>query len=147
MVADTTQVAFAHSAPLPDTFLHVWPVPMHNTEAGHEYAVEMELTASHTSDASHLDPSCPKCVGLRHKLTRLAQAAVRGFVPCEPDASTLEIYADPGCIVCSPHDGQRPCVTVSIYVRHQRENGTQNAFSTAVSHIRHALNSFGVRER
>jgi hypothetical protein len=139
-------VAASESVGLEDTFLHVWPVCVPGNGVGRESAVEVELIGSHTSDPSHLDPSCPACRRLRSELLLIAQTGVQR-VASASSASTFEIYADPACVVCSPHDGQRPCVTISIYVRNRFDSSAQNGFSAAVVQIKQALSALGVRER
>jgi hypothetical protein len=140
-------LATAESVELEDIFLHVWPMSVPGNGAGREWTVEVELIGSHTSDASHLDPSCPACRDLRWELLSIAQTAVQRVASAISSAITFEIYSDPACIVCSPHDGQRPCVTVSIYVRNRFDNSAQNGFSAAVGQIKQALSALGVRER
>ena len=140
-------VAASESVGLEDSFLHVWPVCVPGNGVGRESAVEVELIGSHTSDPGHLDPSCPACRRLRSELLSIAQTGVQRVASAISSAITFEIYADPACIVCSPHDGQRPCVTVSIYVRNRFDSSAQNGFSAAVGQVKQALSALGVRER
>lgn len=139
-------VAAGESVGVADTFLHVWPVHVPSNGVGREFAVEIELIGSHTSDPGHLDPSCPACRRLRSELLSIAQTAIRR-ISAITSATEFEIYADPACIVCSPHDGQRPSVTVSIYVRNSFASSAQNGFFIAVSQLKQALTALGIRER
>ena len=139
--------ATAESVGLSDIFLHVWPMPVPGNGAARESAVEVELIGSHTSDAGHLDPSCPACRDLRWELLSIAQTAVQRVASTTSTAITFDIYSDPACIVCSPGDGQRPCVTVSIYVRGRFENAAQNGSTAAVGHLTQALMALRVRQR
>ena len=140
-------LATAESVELEDIFLHVWPMSVPGNGVARESAVEVELIGSHTSDPSHLDPSCPACRDLRSELLSIAQTAVQQVASPESGATTFDIYADPARIVCSPGDGQRPCVTVSIYVRGRSENSAQNGSSAAVGHLTQALMAFRVHQR
>ena len=137
----------AESVRLADAFLHVWQAHLPNTGTGRESAVEVELIGSHTSDPSHLDPSCPACRRLRSELQSIAQEAVQRVASAVSAGITFDVYADPASIVCSPGDGQRPCVTVSIYVGIRSDNSAQNGFPAAVGQIRQALGALGIRER
>ena len=130
-----------------DVFLHLWQAHVPNNGTGRESAVEVELIGSHTSDASHLNPSCPACRHLRSALLSIAQEAVQRVASAGSAGITFDVYADPACIVCSPGDGQRPCVTVSIYVGSRSDSSAQNGFSAAVGQIRQALGALGIRER
>ena len=137
----------AESVRLTNTFLHIWQAHAPNNGTGREAAVEVELIGSHTSDPCHLDPSCPACRRLRSELLLIAQTAVQRVASTSSPAVTFETYTDPACIVCSPGDGQRPCVTVSIYVSHRSDSSGQNGFPAAVGQIRQALGALGIRER
>lgn len=137
----------AESFRLADAFLHVWQAHAPNNGTGRESAIEVELVGSHTSDPSHLDPSCPACRRLRSELLAIAQEAVRRVASAASAGVTFDFYADPTCIVCSPGDGQRPCVTVSIYMSSRSDSSAQNGFPAAVAQIRKALGALGVRER
>lgn len=139
--------ATAESVGLSDIFLHVWPVSVAGNGVARESVVEVELIGSHTSDASHLDPSCPACRRLRSALLSIAQLAVRSVASPESGATTFDIYADPARIVCSPGDGQWPSVTVSIYVRNRFENSAQKGSSAAVGSLIQALMALRVRQR
>lgn len=140
-------LASAESALLANAFLHVWQAHVPNNGTGSEPAAEVELIGSHTSDPSHLDPSCPACRRLRSELLSIAQKAVQRVASAVSAGITFDVYADPACIVCSPGDGQRPCVTVSIYVGTRSASSAQNGFPAAVGQIRQALGALGVRER
>ena len=134
-------------ARLADAFVHVWQTRAPGNGTGHEAAVELELIGSHTPDPSHLDPSCPACRRLRSELLSIAQEAVQRVASAVSAGITFDVYTDPGCIVCSPGDGQRPCVTVSIYVGSLSDSSAQNGFPAAVVQIRQALSALGIRER
>ena len=140
-------IAHRETVGLTDASLHVWPVHMPGKETEREGTIEVELIGSHTSDPSHLDPSCPACRCVRSALLSIAQTAVQRAASTQSRGTTFEIYADPACIVCSPRDGQRPCVTVSIYVSHRSDASAQNGSSAAVSKIKEVLTAFGVHER
>ena len=135
------------SARLADAFLHVWQTHVPNNGTGRESAVEVELIGSHTSDPSHLDPSCRACHRLRSALLSIAQEAVQRVASTVSAGITFDVYADPACIVCSSGDGQRPWVTVSIYVGSRSDSAAQNGFPAAVGQIRQALGALGIRER
>ncbi len=130
-----------------DACLHVWPVHMPAKEAERDATIEVEIIASHTSDPSHLDPSCPACRRVRSELLSIAQMAVQRVASTQTNAISFDVYADLGSIVCSPRDGQRPCVTVSIYLSSRSNGSTQNGSSAAVSQIKQALTALGIRER
>ena len=130
-----------------EVFMHVWPVPT-LTSGGtrRESAHEVELIGSHTADPKHLDPSCSACHQLRSRLQAMARMAVERVAPSAGDSSDLDIYYDPGCIVCSP-SGQRPCVTVSIYVHVQQDHSLSTTGADTVTQIKNLLSKLGVRER
>jgi hypothetical protein len=140
-------LASAESVRLADAFLHVWQAHVPNNGTARESAVEVELIGSHTSDPSHLDPSCPACRRLRSELLSIAQEAVQRVTSAASAGITFDVYAGPACIVCSPGDGQRPCVTVTIYVGSRSASSAQNGFPAAVGQIRQALGVLGVRQR
>ncbi len=137
----------AESVGLSDRFMHVWSVSVPGNGVARECAAEVELIGSHTPDASHLDPSCPACRRLRSELRAIAQQAIQRVASAVSGGITFDIYADPACIVCSPGDGQRPCVTASIYVGSRSNSSAQNGFSTAVTHLTQALMALGIRQR
>ncbi len=130
-----------------DVYMHVWPLATRNDGVRGEPAIELELIASHTSDPKHLDPSCPVCRRLRLQLRSTASTVLQRIAPAITAVVSFEIYADPACIVCSPGDGQRPCVTVSIYIRTQFDRSPANSVSAAVCDIKQALHALGIRER
>ncbi len=139
--------ATAESVRSTDVFMHIWQAHGPNNGSGREPTVEVELIGSHTSNASHLDPSCPACRHLRSDLLSIAREAVQRLASTASAGITFDLYADPACIVCSPGDGQRPCVTVSIYVGSRSETSAQNGFPAAVGQLRQALVALGIRER
>ncbi len=140
-------VATDQSVAFTDASLHVWPVHMPAKEAERETTIEVELIASHTSDPSHLDPSCPACRRVRSELLSIAQMAVQRVASAQSSAISFDVYADPACIVCSPRDGQRPCVTVSIYLSSHSNGSAQNGSAAAVSQMKQVFTAFGIRER
>lgn len=135
------------SARLADASLHVWPVSVPGNGAGRKSTVEVELIGSHTSDSTHLNPSCPACRRVRSQLLSIAQTSVRRVAAAQSSETSFQIHTDPARIVCSPRDGQRPCVTVSIYVSSGSNGSAQNGSSAAVSQIKQALTVLGIRER
>lgn len=106
---------------------------------------ELELTASHTSDLNHLDPFCRDCRRLRAQLASIAESALTHIAGMQPEIG-FKIHTDPG-IVCSPVNGQRPSVTVSIYIWNRPEVSTTDHASSAVSQVQRALIALGVRSR
>lgn len=135
-----------HSVEQPvDIFMHLWPVP-NSDETRHDTSWELELIASHTTNPNHLDPSCPECQRLRSRLQSMAQTVVRRLAPTMVGSIACDIYADFASIIWSPTAG--PCVTVSVYIHDKNGNdSTLDGSSGAVSRIKEALRSLGVRER
>ncbi len=130
-----------------EVFMHVWPVPTLTSDGTRpESAHEVELIGSHTADPNHLDPSCSACRQLRSRLQSIAREAVERVAQSAGDSPDLDIYYDPGCIVCSP-SGQRPCVTVSIYVHVQQDHSPSNTSADTISEIKNVLSKLGVHER
>ena len=130
-----------------EVFMHVWPVPTLTSDGTRrESAHEVELIGSHTADPNHLDPSCSACHQLRSRLQAMARMAVERVAPSAGHLPDLDIYYDPGCIVCSP-SGQRPCVTVSIYVHVQQDHSPSTTSADTVSQLKNILYKFGVREK
>jgi len=127
-----------------DKFMSVRKLSIPNGPLPNVAVTELELSASHTFDVAHLDPSCPDCRQLRTQLTSIAQSALKA-VAAMRTAIGSKIYADPG-IVCSPSDG-RPSVTVSIYVWDRPEAPTPNGASSAISQLQRMLAAVGVRSR
>jgi len=128
-------------------YMHVWPLAVPKDQPRGGSALELELIGSHTSDPYHLDPSCPACTRLRGEMQAIAESVVEPLASGTHSAS-FEIFTDPACIVCSS-DGQRPCVTVSIYVRGMADGSQRDSdgVSTAVNAIKEGLKSIGIRER
>ena len=129
-----------------EVFMHVWSVSTSSNGTQRFSAHEVELIGSHTADPSHLDPSCHACHDLRGQLESIARAAVERVAPARDDGVEFDIYYDPGCIVCSPN-GQRPCVTVSIYVSSYADDQRPSSASDTVTQIKHVLSEIGIRER
>ncbi len=129
-------------------YMHLWPLATRSNGSGGESDMELELIASHTSNPNHLDPSCPACGRLRVYLQSIARIVVERAATLTSSAAPIfEIYADAASIVCSPCDGQRPSVTVSIYVRHRFDDLTPTRVSAAVYQIKQSLTALGIRER
>ncbi len=135
--------ATVHSA---EIFMHVWQLHTSANGDRREAAQEVELTASHTPDATHLDPSCPACHHLRSRLQVIAETVAQR-VAASTNGVIFDVYADSTRIVCSPRDGQRPCVSVSIYIRYRLEESGPNGPGAATSRVKEGLAVMGVRER
>jgi len=129
---------------LENVFMHVWPANISNDGSRRDSAFEVELISSHTADPSHLDPSCRACRRLQSQLESIARTAMEQAA--SRVKAELEVYADPACITCSPA-GQRPCVTVSIYVRNRPHGSASNGIADSVSQVKSALAALGVRDR
>ena len=125
-------------------FMAVRKLSIPNGPSPHVPVTELELSASHTFDLSHLAPSCPDCRRLRAQLTSIAQSALEHVAAMQSEIG-FKIYTDPG-IVCLPADG-RPSVTVSIYIWDRPEASTPNGASLAISQVQRALAALGVRSR
>ena len=128
-----------------DVFMQLRKLSVPNGPLSQLSVTELELTASHTLDPNHLNPSCPDCRQLRAQLRSIARSALEhiGAMQTEIDFKT---YTDPG-IVCSPADGQRPSATVSIYIWDRPGASTPHGASFAISHVQRALVALGVRSR
>ena len=128
-----------------EIFMHIWKLAVPSGALQCASTTEVELSASHTSDLYHLAPSCPACRRLRVQLEAIARSAVqRVSAITEVD---FEVYSDPARIVCSPADGHRPSVTVSIHIWDRRAASTPTSASLPISQIQQALAAFGVRHR
>lgn len=128
-----------------EVFLHVWGVPTtgDGTRRGSEH--EVELIGSHTGDPSHLDPSCSACHHLRARMESIARTASERMAHLTSEDTYFDVYTAPASIVCG--NGQRPCVTVSIYVRDQANQAHSNSHDDPVSQLKQVLAAFGIRER
>jgi hypothetical protein len=109
--------------------------------------VEVELSASHTSDPSHLNPSCLACEELRLQLLAVARTAVERVRTNGANTAIFDIYTDLGGIVCPPGDGQRPSASVSIYVSAGMNSTPTDGIDTAVAQLKKELHSLGIPER
>jgi len=109
-------------------------------------AVEVELIGSHTADPNHLDPSCPACRRLRARMEIISRTAIEQAAQGNKETS-FEVYTDPGRIVCLPTNGQRPSVSVSIYLWVRSEGSSQDGESSSIFQVQQALASLGVRSR
>ena len=147
MVPEFAQVERETTVSAIDVYMHIWPVGTRRDGARGEPPLEVELIASHTSDPNHLDPSCPECRRLRAELESMAGTVVQRVASASVSPAMFEIYTDTASIVCPPSDGQRPCVTVSIYVGNGFDDLAPNSVSSAVGDIKVALKDLGVRER
>jgi hypothetical protein len=131
-----------------DKFMTVGKLSIPNGPSRYVPVTEVELSASHTFDSSHLDPSCPDCSRLRAQLTFIAQSALEHVSEMRTEID-FKIYTDPG-IVCSPGDS-RPSVTASIYVWDRPEalpaNSPAIGASAAISQIQRALAAAGLLPR
>ena len=130
-----------------EVYLHVWPLATRNDGLRDESVQELELIASHTPNPNHLDPSCPACNQLRGQLQSIARTVVESAAALSTNSAAFEIYTDLASIVCPPGDGQRPSVTVSIYVRDRFEDSVPKGISAALSRLKHSLKGFGIRDR
>lgn len=128
-----------------NAFMHLWPV--NNGDATRrEVSWELELIASHTTNPSHVDPSCPVCSRLRLQLHSIAMRVVHRVAPTMTDSIDFEVYSGFASIICLPAAG--PCVSVSIHIRERRSSdSSENGSPNAVAQIKEALKLFGVRER
>ena len=127
-----------------EVFLHVWPVSNPGDVAGRGSDHEVELIGSHSADPSHLDPSCSACHHLRSRMESIARTASERTAHLTSQDAFFDVFTEPASIVCGI--GQRPCVTVSIYVRHRMDYGHANG-TDPVSQLKHALAALGIRER
>lgn len=126
--------------------LHVWQVGQVSDRPGLHRLAEIELTASHTSDCTHLDPACPTCDSLRSRLLSLARHAVERIRHTLPDDTSFDVLSDMSAVVCSSGNGQSPAVAVSIYIS-GRPNGEQtNGMIPGLQQLKRALADLGVRE-
>ena len=126
-------------------FMHVWPVS-NGDATRREFSWELELIASHTSNRSHLDPSCPACSRLRIQLQSIAMTVVQRVAPTMTGSVNFDVYSGIAAIICSPTAG--PCVSVSIHIRDRRGgDSSQNGSPSAIARIKEALKMLGVRER
>ena len=143
LVNSTDQHASVRSI---DKFLAIRKLSIPNGPLSYVPVTELELSASHTDDRTHLDPSCPECARLRAQLTFIAQSALEHVAARRTDID-YKVYTDPG-IVCPPAGG-RPSVTASIYVWDRpggsAANSTANGASSAIPEIQRALAALGVR--
>ena len=127
-----------------DKFMAVRKLSIPNGATSYVPVTELELNASHTSDPYHLDPSCPGCRRLRAQLASIAQTALNEVAAIETIG--FKIFTDPG-IVCLPASGQRPAVTVSIYIWNRPGSSTANDAPSAISQVQRALAGLGVHSR
>ena len=141
LVKSTDQHA---SIGLIDKFVAVTSFSIPNGALSYMTVTELELSASHTFNLSHLEPSCPDCRRLRAQLTSIAQSALEHVAAMRTEID-FKVYTDPG-IICSPADG-RPSVTASIYVWNRPGASSASGAPTAVSEIQRALAVLGVRTR
>ena len=126
-------------------FMHVWPVD-NGDATRREVSWEVELIASHTSNRSHLDPSCAACSRLRLRLHSIASTVVQRLAPAMPGSIYFDVYSGIASIICLPSDG--PCVSVSIHICDRRAgDSSQNGSPKPIARIKEALKVFGVRER
>jgi hypothetical protein len=106
---------------------------------------EVELIGFHTSDLTHLDPSCPACRHVRSVLLAIADA-----MPSETSFRrnylTYNIDSHSNSILCLPALGNRSAVSVSIYVFWNRSNG-QSFETDLLSEIKAFLNGWGIHQR
>jgi hypothetical protein len=126
-----------------EIFMQVWKLTAPNGAAHFQSAVELELIGSHTPDLHHLDHSCPACRRLRARMEFIARTAAAAA----KTKTMFEIYTDPRRIVCLPANGQRPSVSVSIYLWDRSESSTQDGASSSVSQVQQELAALGVRSR
>lgn len=129
-----------------EVFMHVWAVPTSGDGTRRISEREVELIGSHTADPKHLDPSCSACHHLRAQMESIARTAVERTASSIQRPADFDVYSDPGSIVFSPGNGQRPCVTVSIYVRDRAERARSND-DDPVSELKLVLGAHGIRER
>jgi hypothetical protein len=127
-----------------DKFMAVRKLSIPNGGSSYVPVTELELSASHSSDVYHLDPSCPDCRRLRTQLASIAQTALKEVAAIETIG--FKIFTDPG-IVCLPANGQRPAVTVSIYIWNRPGVSTANDAPSAISQVQRALTGLGVHSR
>lgn len=127
-----------------EVFMHVWGVPTTGDGMRRGSEHEVELIGSHTADPSHLDPSCSVCHHLRARMESIARTASERTGHLASQETYFDVYSGPASIVCG--NGQRPCVTVSIYVRDQADHAHSNG-DDPVSQLKHVLSSLGIRER
>ena len=127
-----------------DVFMHVWAVPTTAAGARRGSEHEVELIGSHTADPRHLDASCSACHHLRAQLESIARTASERTTRLTSQSADFDVYTDPALIVCGI--GQRPCVTVSIYVRDRTDHAHAND-TDAVSQLKQVLAALGIRER
>src|SRR5215469_11720792 len=123
-------------------FMHVWPVS-NGDATRRECSWELELIASHTSNPSHLDPSCPACSRLRLQLQSIAMTVVQRVAPTMTGSIDLDVYSSVASIIWSSTTG--PCVTVSIHIRDRRGDDSSqklNGSPSAIARIKEALKMF-----
>jgi hypothetical protein len=124
--------------------MHVWPVN-NGDSMRHEASWELELLASHTSNRSHLDPSCAACSRLRLRLHSIAMTVVERLSATMAGSIDFDVSSGIASIICSPSAG--PCVSVSIHICDRRgDDSDQNGSPNVITRIKEALKGFGVRE-
>ena len=85
--------------------MHIWKLPVPNGAGSCEPGVEVELTASHMADPNHLNPSCPTCCLSYAPRMGIDRAGAVEHLASTQTEVAVEIYTEPGRIVCSPADG------------------------------------------
>ena len=123
----------------------VWPEYVVFEGGLRQVGFELELLGSHSADAGHLDPSCPLCRRVRSTLLAVAV----DFVPSSIKSVRCEIDTHSDSITYDPGLGNRPFVTVSIRILHERnfDQPVDASETTCLKRIKEHLAKFGVRER
>lgn len=124
-------------------FWHVWPQQAMIDGESRQVGFELEFMGSHCFDPNHLDPSCPLCHRVRSAL--LAFAAYLGDHVLDHEPVMYRIDSHSASIVCSTSLANRPCVPVSINVRHQLSN-SPGALGLVLDRVKQFLSHHGISE-
>jgi len=127
-----------------ETFMQIRELSVPNG-ASDLSVIELELSATHTVDLNHVDFSGPDCLRVRAQLASMAESALEHVAEMQPGIG-FKVYTDRS-ITCSQADGQRPCVTVSIYIWDRPGVAMRNDACIATSQVQRALASLGVHSR
>lgn len=127
-------------------FGQLWP-HFEDTEGGERRMVglELELIGSHTSEASHVDPSCPMCQHVRSVLLDIADLMSKDDAGEREDGLFYDIDSHWNSIVSLPEPENRSAVSVSIIVTWSR--AADRVFATDLQRkIKDFLDRYGIHQ-
>ncbi len=126
-------------------FCELWP--LHDVRGGERQrvGVEVELIGSHTTENTHIDPACPKCIRLRSLLLVVAQSLV-AEITSNSRSITYHIDSHTNSILCLPASGNRSFVSVSLNV-FWSDKGCSRLEEGVLNKIKASLNTLGIRQR